>query len=567
MYDRVDHGRARELFLRHALVQGEWDSDHAFLTDNRALIEEVRALEERTRRRDILVDDDALLRFYDDRIPPEIASGPQFERWWRAEAPRHPRRLHSARELLQRADIAAPSDQDLPRTWSQDGLELELSYRFEPGHERDGVTVHVPLARLNAVSAAGFEWLVPGLHAELLTTLIRTLPKDLRRPLVPVPALVEELLARLQPGSEPLLSALSREIERLRGVSPPPDAWDPGRLPAHLRVGFVVEDERGAPLARGGDLAALRHELAPALRKRLAVASAGLRRRGMHGWELQALPRSVALPGSDASVLGYPALIDEGASVGVAVLDSPSAQEAAMRLGTRRLLALTIASPRRSLQERLDGAAQLTLADAPHENIDEVWRDLTAAALDALVAAAGGPAWDEPSFAALRERVAAGLTEATAAVLADLLAILSARAGVLREMDAPPLRAPGLAPARLDVAEQLGGLVFAGFLTASGAARLADVERYLQAAQRRLTRLPDAVARDRDRMQAVRELEARFRELRAALPAGAPVPESLREVPWLLQELRVHCFAEGLTRGAAVTTRRVRRALDDATVR
>ncbi len=566
-YDRIDRVRARELFLRHALVSGEWDADHAFLADNRRLVAEVRALEERTRRRDILVDDDALRRFYDDRVPAEIASGTQFERWWREESPRHPRRLHFTRELLQRADVAAPDDRDLPHTWVQDGLELELSYRFEPGHERDGVTVHVPLARLNAITPAGFEWLVPGLRAELLTALIRTLPKELRRPLVPVPALVSELLAHLQPGSEPLLVALGGEIERLRGVSVPPDAWDPGRLPAHLRVGFVVEDERGAPLARGSDLAALRDGLAPALRERLAAASADLRRRGMHGWELGSLPRSVALPGSDGSVLGYPALIDEGASVGVAVLESPSGQQAAMRIGTRRLLALTIASPRRSLEGRLDSADQLTLAGAPHENVDAVWRDVIAAALDALVAAAGGPAWDDRAFAALHARVAAGLTDAAATVLADLLAVLRARADVLRAMEASAMRGPALEPTRLDLAEQIGGLVFAGFLTASGAERLRDVERYLQAALRRLSRLPAGVARDRDRMQSVRELEARYRELRGALPAGAPRPESLRELPWLLQELRVHCFAEGLTRGAPVTTRRVRRALDDATVR
>ena len=561
-YERVDAARARELFLRHALVQGDWNATHAFLVDNRRLLEEVGELEERARRRDILVGEDELMRFYDARVPAAVTSGAAFDRWWRTEQRRDPRYLHFSRELLLREDATAPSAGDQPPTWVQGELELPLTYRFEPGHEEDGVTVHIPLARLNALSPEGFEWLVPGLRAELLTVLIRALPKELRRTLVPVPELVAALLGRLSPGRDALLPALTREIEALRGVQIPLEAWDPGRLPAHLRVRFQVQDERGNALAAGDDLSELRARLAPALRGRLAAASRDLQRHGLRSWDLDALPRQVSLAGSENSVVGYPALIDEGDSVGVSVLDSPAAQRAAMRLGTRRLLALTVPLPRRALTDRLDPASTLALASAPHANVDAVLDDVLGAALDALLEQAGGPAWDAASFARLRDRVAAGLPAAAARVLAGLLRILAARADVQRAMET--LVGPALQPARLDVAAQTGSLVFAGFLTADGARRLDDVERYLHAAQRRLTRLPDAVARDADRMATVHELEAAHRRLREAQPPGAPLPEALLELPWLLQELRVHCFAEGLTRGTPVTTRRVRRALDDA---
>ncbi len=561
-YERVDRARARRLFVRHALVRGEWAARHAFLDDNRRLSGEVRALEDRARRRDILVDEDTLLRFYDGRVPAEVASGPQFDRWWSEARRSEPRRLHFPPELLVRPGASAPSERERPGTWVQDDLELALSYRFEPGHEDDGVTVHVPLGRLNALSPEPFEWLVPGLRAELVTALLRALPKELRRTLVPVPELVAELLAQLPPGREPLLPALGREIERLRGVRIPPDAWDPDRLPAHLRVTFAVEDDHGAVLARGADLAELRRGLAPALRERLAAAATDLRRHGLRSWDLAILPRRISLPGSGGSVLGYPALVDEGDAVGVAVLDSPDGQRAAMRLGTRRLLALTVPSPRRALIDGLDGGARLALAGAPHANIDAVLDDVVAAALDALVEEAGGPAWDAPSFARLQNFAAAGLPDGAAGVLAALLRILHVRGELQLQMQT--LVAPALQPARLDVATQLGGLVFAGFLTATGARRLDDVERYLRAAQRRLARLPAAVAHDRDRMESVHELERRYRRLRDASGSAEALSESVRELPWLLQELRVHCFAEGLARGAPVSTRRVRRALDAA---
>ncbi len=573
-YARIDPQLARELFIRRALVEGDWDARHRFLADNRALVEEVEALEERARRRDILVDDQTLFDFYDARIPQEIVSGRHFDRWWRDERKRDPQRLTFTRELLIRPDAAgALADPGRPERWKQGDLELVLSYRFDPGAAHDGVTVHVPLELLGQLRPDGFDWLVPAFRVELVTELIRSLPKELRKRLVPVPDVAAQVVERLRPRRGRIVDQVAEQIEALRGVRIPSEAWDPSRLPPHLRMTFRIEGPDGALLAEGQSLDALREQLRPRLRAELGRATSGLEQTGLRAWTIGTLSREVELPGTGGAVRAYPALVDEGETVGVRVLDTPAAQRAAMRAGTRRLLALTIPSPAAWVQKRLSSAAQLALATAPHGSVGAVLEDATTAALDALLdryggpawdgtasAGAGGPtAWDEASFAALRERVAGDLAETTAAIVDQVVAILDAERAVRRALE--PLTAQQLRPAILDVARQLGRLVYPGFVTATGAARLADVERYLRGAVRRLERLPSQPAADLDRLRAIEELEAEYRARVDAWPDGRSHPASLREVPWLLEELRVSQFAQGLGTRGPVSAKRIRRAI------
>src|SRR4051794_31930823 len=251
-YGRIDPELSRELFIRRALIEGDWKSRHEFLAENRRLVAEVEALEDRARRRDILVDDATLFAFYDERIPSDVVSAAHFDRWWRDARRADPARLTFTRDLLMRG--APDNPRDWPETWKQGELTLELSYRFEPGAEDDGVTVHVPLPVLGQLRPDRFEWLVPGLRGELVTTLIRSLPKERRRPLVPVPETAAAVLAALRPRRRPLLDDMSAQIERVRGVRVPASAFDLSRLPPHLRVAFQVEDEERGVLARGKDL-------------------------------------------------------------------------------------------------------------------------------------------------------------------------------------------------------------------------------------------------------------------------------------------------------------------------
>ena len=562
-YGRIDPELSRSLFIRRALVEGDWETKHAFFAANRALLDEVEALEARARRRDILVDDQALYDFYEARIPADVVSGAHFDRWWREERQRDAERLTFTRDDLVKDAGDALDRRALPDAWRQGDMTMRLSYVFDPGAERDGVTLHVPLKWLPQLKPVGFDWLVPALRPELVTALIRSLPKELRRPLVPVPEVAATVLERMQPRSEPLLDALARELEALRGVRIPRDAWDLDRLPPHLRMTFRVEDERGALVAEGPDLDALREQVRPRLRQELASAAAPLEHRGLTSWTIGTLPKVVALPGTGRSVRGYPALVDEGASVGVRVLETPEAQATAMHAGTRKLLALNVPSPIRQVQGQLGNAAQLALATAPHGSPRAVLEDATVAALEALMAEAGGPAWDEAGFARLRDHVAGNLAETTARAVRQVVAILDAARDVERRLE-PLARAPALAPAREDVERQLRRLVHPGFVAATGVRRLPDVERYLRAAARRLERLPNAPAPDLDRMRGVHELEREYEARIGSWPPGRPLPAALREVPWLLEELRVSHFAQSLGTRGQVSAKRIRKVIQEA---
>ena len=555
-YGSIDPELSRALFIRSALVEGDWETRHRFLDANRALLEEVEELEARARRRDIRVTDQSLYDFYDARIPPEVVSGAHFDRWWR-DARRAEPELLTFREEDVAGDAADALDRRaLPEAWRQGDLTLPLTYVFDPGNARDGVTVHVPLTVLPQLKSLGFDWLVPALREELVTALIRGLPKELRRALVPVPEVVAAVLGRVTPRSEPLLDALERELEALRAVRIPRTAWDLGRLPPHLRMTFRVEDDRGALVAEGDDLDALREQVKPRLRERLSAAASPLERHGMTRWELGDLPKAVALHG----VRGYPALIDEGATVGVRVLETAAAQRAAMHAGTRKLLALDVPSPIRHLQGRLSAEDALALARAPGGNPRAVLEDATVAALEALMAEAGGPAWDADGFARLRAHVAGGLVERTEAVVRDVVRILDAARDVERRLE-PLARSPAFAEARDDVARQLERLVHPGFVAGTGAARLPDLERYLRAAARRLERLPDAPGPDRDKLHGVQELEREYAARVESWPDGRPLPAALRDIPWQLEELRVAHFAQGLGVRGQVSAKRIRRAI------
>jgi ATP-dependent helicase HrpA len=531
-FARIDPVVAREVFIRHGLVRGEWESGHAFAARNAAAVAEVEALEERARRRDILVDEGALFDFFDARVPASVVSGRHFDKWWRDQPSDL---LDYPRSLLVRADASL---EGRPAAWKQGDLVMPLSYRFEPGSERDGVTVHVPLRALGALRDEGFDWLVPAFREELVVALIRSLPKELRRQLVPAPEVAAAVLPLLRPRRGRFVDAVAAAVSFVRPVRVPSDAFDTSKLPPHLRMRFRVEDERGAVVAEDDSLDALRRRLQPKLRAELSRAARGLERSGLTSWDgIGSLPRAVALPGTGQAVRAYPALVDEGSTVGVRVLDTPAAQREAMARGTRRLLLLNVPVP----------SPRPPLEFARHGDAAPLVDDCVAAAVDALVAEAGGAAWSPSAFAALRERVASDLHDRTDAVIAAVVRILDAEREVTRRLES--LTAAPLRPVVDDVAAQLRRLLPPGFVSAAGAARIPDLERYLAAAARRLDRAPSALAADLDRMSTIHELESH------------PRAEAVR---WELEELRVGYFAQGLAKRGAASVKKVRRLLDQS---
>jgi ATP-dependent helicase HrpA len=553
-YARLDPVLARELFIRHALVEGEWDTDHAFLRANQATMQQIAAVEDRVRRRDLVLADDDLVELYAQRIPPDVVSGRHFDAWWRRQ--RDPGLLTFSREQLTRREAAGASSEDAyPDEWRLDDLVLPLTYRFEPGHPRDGVTVTVPVAVLPRLPAHVFSWHVPGLRTDLVTALLRTLPKALRRSFVPAPDYAAAVVDRL-PASprDPLDEAVAAALTSFGGPVVAASDLDLSLVPAFLRLHVRVVDEDGAVLAEGSDLAALQQSLALRVQRAVAAATPSIEQTGRTSWSFATIPRAVTVTRPGGDVQGYPALVDEGSSVALRVLADPPAQRRAMARGLRRLLLLEVGSPR-GLVRSLDAATSLSLAHSPYPSVSALVDDCVAAAVDLLVRRAGGPVWDEDGYLALRETVRSELPATAASVVAGTAAALA----VAHEVTLGIEGLPAGSLVREDLEVQLVGLVHDGFVSAAGAHRLSDLQRYLRAMRARLVSRGDA--RDARRMAEAHAMEDAFHEVVDALPPARRRDDDVQAVRWMLEEHRVSLFAQQLGTPAPVSATRIRSAL------
>jgi ATP-dependent helicase HrpA len=449
----------------------------------------------------------------------------------------------------------APEAADYPDTWEQDGHRLRLTYQFEPGSDADGVTVHVPLAVLNQIAPDGFDWQVPGLRHELVTELIRSLPKAVRRNFIPASDWATSVLERIGPADGPVLEVLAAELERSGRVDVPPGAFDLAKVPDHLRMTFRVPDQAG----EDKDLERLKARLAPRMRAALAAAAPGLERDQVTTWDLGSLPRLVEERRAGRLVRAFPALVDEDGRVALRLLETEEEQTAAMLAGTRRLLLSAVPSPVKFVLARQTNQAKLTLSGYRHGSATDLFADCLAAATDDLISAAGGPAWDEAGFRRLLEAVRSELPAATLEVVSlveRVLSVVNQAEGRLAD-----LTNPALSPATSDVRTQLDALIYPGWVTATSRRRLPDVLRYVRAILHRLDRLPSASAADTEQMQAVARLTTTWEEAMDQSPAGRPDP-ALAEVRWMIEELRVSLFAQFLGTPYPVSEKRVLRAIE-----
>jgi ATP-dependent helicase HrpA len=559
-YGRVDRELSRELFIRHALVYGEWQSRHPFLAENQRLLEEAEELEHRARRRGIVVDELTLFDFYDARVGPEVVSGAHFDSWWKKERHRHPDLLTFDPAMLTHDDAEEVREEDYPESWQQgDGLAFPISYHFEPGAADDGLTIDVPVATLNRVAAEDFSWNVPGVRHELVTSLIRSLPKRLRVSFVPAPDRARDFLAATPAGEEPLLDALERWARSTTGVVIPREAWDWSRIPAHLRPTYRVVDDEGDEQARGKDLDALKAPLEEQFDAALAAVAAdsGYGATGQTDWAFGDVPDQIVQRRAGHEVVAYPALVDEGSTVGLGVFGSAEEATARHRHGVRRLLLLALPFASDPVQP-LDTGQRLGLAGSPYPSVGELLDDVRAAILTDVVDAQP-PVRTPETYAAL---VAAGrraLDARTDQVVQDVLGVLAAWREVDRILSG---RAELVTlPALQDMREQLARLVYRGFLAEAGADRLRRLPTYLLAIRRRREQLDERVARDRQLMDQVRPLEEAVRHQLAALQEGRPPGEVLRRARWMLEEYRVSLFAQGLGTDGPVSDQRIRRLL------
>jgi ATP-dependent helicase HrpA len=562
---RIDPVLARELFIRHALVEGDWQTRHHFFSDNAKLIEEAAALEQRARRRGLVAGEDALYAFYDARVPADAVSARHFDTWWKTARHQTPGLLTLSLDTL-----LSPSADELdigayPEVWTSasTGLSrsgLSLSYAFEPGSEADGITVDIPLKTLNQASPAEFSWQVPGLRQELVTELIRSLPKNVRRELVPAPDVARQVLAGLggrTPGSD-IRDTLAAEVLRLRGVRVSADEFDLDKIPPHLRPTFRVMDGTKV-VGTGKDLAALQRQLRPKLRATLSARATGLTRTGVTAWDFGPLPEVF----SDGEVKAYPALVDTGSAVDVRLFETRGAAARAMHPGLRRLVLLAVKSPANEVAKRLTTTQKLVLSDNPHGSVAALFADCVACAVDGLIAESGGPARDAAGFARITDYVRPRLHAATYDVVTRAEEILRGAHQARMRLDG--LRSPALAPAVADIRAQLDGLVFAGFLAAAGNARLPAISRYLVAVGRRLDKLADNAGRDAQQMEVVRRVQDAYAAALVALPPEERSSVAARDIRWQVEELRVSLFAQGMGTPQPVSERRIMTAIDRLT--
>ena len=565
-YGKVDPALSRELFIRHALVYGEWNSRHRFLETNRRLLEEAEELEHRARRRDIVVDEHTLFDFYDARVGADVVSGAHFDQWWKRERQRNGQLLTFDPAMLTHDTVEQISAADYPELWASSGdggqgLTFPISYHFEPGAPDDGLTIEVPVATLNRVEADDFSWNVPGLREELVTSLIRSLPKNLRVHLVPAPNTAREFLAAVPPGEEPLLDALERWCRARTGLLVPRDAWDWSKVPDHLRPTYRVVDDEGREQARGKDLEGLKAPLRPKFAQAIAevATESGLARTGETTWAFGTIPATHTERRAGHEVQVHPALVDEGASAGLQVYGSADEAEARHRLGVRRLLLLELPSPVKAVLDGLANAEKLGLAGSPYPSVAELLEDCRAAVVGAVVDARP-VVRDEAAYQALRAEAARDQEAHLRAVMGDAIRVLGAwrraEKALSGRADLP------LLPALTDMRAQLGRLVHRGFVGEAGAAQLRRYPVYLAALEQRRERLPGQVNRDRQLMDQVADVQAAYLHQVEALPPGRPPGASLRQVRWMLEEYRVSLWAQQLGTPYPVSDQRIRRSLN-----
>ena len=569
-YSRIDPDETRRIFIQSALVEGRWRSRHHFVQRNATVREQAAELEERTRRRDLVVDDATIFAFYDARLPADVVSQRHFDTWWRTK------RLEDDAYLdLSLEDLVATDDTDVaaagfPDWWKVGSHELEITYVFDPGSQHDGVTIEIPVVVLNQLPAAAFTWHVPGYREDLATELIRSLPKSLRTSFVPAPNHAAAALGWLSqrpdvasapegdtaPDTISFPDALAVALRALTGTDAT-GQWGDRELPAHLRPTLVVVDG-GKEVARGDDLAALQRQLTKAVSRTLTKVNQRASVTGATSWSFPALEERLTTMSGSTEVVGYPALRDEAATVGVAVLDTEERARASHARGLRRLIQLTSPDPTTWVVSRMSNATKLQLGASPYPTIPALLADARLRAIDTALAALRVDSWevrDQVRFAAVQVSVRERQADTMRGVVAYVGEVLARHQEVLRQLGTMTT-----SYVTDDVREQVANLVYPGFVLATPDPWFERLSRYLHAATMRLVAYGMNPARERQSADVIADLEDEYAALVGTVPEG-PLPADVAGVGWLLEELRVSLFAQQLRTAEPVSAKRVRQAM------
>ncbi|MCA3108401.1 MAG: ATP-dependent RNA helicase HrpA [Rhodocyclaceae bacterium] len=581
-YGPIDPVKAREIFIREGLVDGGWVSKGAqapFLEHNRRLIREVEALEHKARRKDVLVDPEAIAAFYAERVGEGIHNGAAFETWRRTAEKDDPKRLFLTREYLMRHAASAVTEELYPAQVEVDALVLKLGYRFEPGHPLDGVTLSVPLPVLNRIDPGQFDWLVPGMIRDKVAACLKALPKAIRKRLIPVPEHVTRFLERVDRGGEsagaraaggrpPFEQALVAFVKRETGEAFTVEAWraiqqsatSSGDLPAHLRMNYRVVDDAGRELALGRDLPALRAQLGEAAQLAVSEAGSAFERSGITAWDFGELPASIAVTQGGRRLTAHPGIEDEGKGVALRLFDTEPSATASTRRGVVRLMRLEMKEPMRMLEKRVRDQKEALLALRLVAPPDALVEDVVAAVADRAFIGDDLLPRSKAQYEQQRTRARARVPAVADGALRLLGQVGQAYAKVAPLVSTPP---PALARIAADMRVQLARLVHPGFMQGTPWEQLPHLPRYLKAMELRLAKYPGNPDRDRKHAEAIAGLAKRIdRRLEERQAAGEPDPgaEALR---WQVEELRVSLFAQELRTPTPVSIKRLQKAWEE----
>ncbi|BBN81200.1 ATP-dependent RNA helicase HrpA [Pseudoalteromonas sp. A25] len=561
VYSQIEPKLCRELFIKEGLISQQLGQNEGFLQHNQSLIDDIHVLEQKARRRDILVDEQTLFEFYDQRIPQDVCTRAGFNHWWKKQKQTDKRFLHMSKELLMQHDAKQITEFDYPDVWQQGNLMLPLEYHFEPGQAVDGVLVSIPLALLNQVDEQGFDWHVPAFRHELICGLIKSLPKNLRRNFVPAPNYADAVLASIEPMQGALLEVLANRLLRMTGVKVEVEDWDLTALDSHLKIQFQVIGDNNQVIAHGFELQTLKEQLQGKVSDTLSqVAEKGIERTDLTQWEFGQLPAEYTKKQGNYEIKAFPALVDKKSSTAIELFDNPTKALVAHQKGLRRLVLLNVPSPIKYLQQHLPNKAKLGLYFNPFGKVQDLIDDCIAAGVDLLLAD-DNDIRDEQAFEQAKERIRGDLGDAVVSIATQVEQVLSIAHAINKRMkgrvDLTMITAHG------DIKSQLESLIFKGFVSAHGAAKLPDLLRYMKAIEKRLEKLPVDPNRDRLCVLELEKVADAYQKVVSRIPKGHPLPDNVMDIFWMQQELRVSLFAQTLGTPYPISAKRVMNALKE----
>ena len=563
-YSKIDPVLSRSLFIRHALVEGDWLTNHKFYKQNQKLIKEVEDLEHKSRRQDILIDDDELYEFYDKRIDDSVISTKHFDNWWKQKQKSQPDYLNIKKDMLIKQSAQLVNLSDFPDFWYQDNFKLALEYQFDIGHNRDGVTIKIPIDLLNQIKNRGFDWQVPGFRKDLIIALIKSLPKSLRRNLVPAPNYAEAFLERIRTTDQPILESLENEFRKMTGVKITSEDWQLDQVPDYLKMTFSIINSNNEEIASGKDLVLLKEQLKNEVQKALSTLTTkkvvSIEQSNITDWNFGTLPTTYEEKQKNYTVKAYPALIDHQNSVSIELVDNQEEQQKLNKLGLRRLLMLNIPSPIKYLHEKLPNKSKLGLYFNSFGTVLMLIDDCIACAVDELIDKYNQNIQNQDQYQKLLDYTKTNINETVIDIAKQVESILTLHYNINKKLKGRVDLS--LAFALSDIKKQLSNLVYKGFVADSGYKRLADVYRYLLAIEKRIEKLMGNVTKDRQSMNIIEEVENQYEKWVNSLPQIVRSKDSVINIRWMIQELRVNLFAQQLGTPYPISPKRVKQQIE-----